>query len=655
MYSLEKIREEMAKRLELDNQAHSVVVNADNIDEALADASVQLETKLNGLEYEVVEKGSNGFLGIGKKPWKLRIYQNAEAIEAKRKSASDDLFDENTFNEEQAVVNRDGIFYVHRFGSSIKLKVIPPLGKGRNIDISEILDKVKRTDTEDFDEKLINKYAKSGTDDKYETVGSYKHIAAGDAIVSVEISKDEMHGTITVDPPAMGGADCTFDMIEKALKAQGVRAGINEDKIWEFVDVPVYSTPFEVASAVLPENGKDAYVQYNFETDASKIKAKESSSGNIDFKELNNIQNVVQGQVLAKKIAATRGKGGKTLFAKYLEAQNGKDIQVQLGKNVYFDKDGITILAGCDGQVLFENGKVSVEPLLTLDAVNIKSGNIQFVGSVIIKGVVEDGFDVRATGSIDIGGTVGKCKIESENGDIVIHQGVFGKNEGYIKAGKSLWCKFVQETKIEVEENLIATDSLMNCEVTAMKNIILHGKKAQITGGNLFATEEICARTVGSPGGGATTTLSVGLDPRAKKKLDDFQERLAILVKELESLDMDISTLENTKKVRRSLPKEKEENLKKLMERKGEILSESKEINKEVEALQAHLRDLKTVGRVKVEGVTYPGTKIYVRDVLDEVHTEVSSCTFYFENSFAKRGKYEPPAIDVTKGPEGYK
>lgn len=654
MYSLDKIRDELSKRLQIDKGLNSVEVNASTIDEALADASVQLETKLNGLEYEVVEKGSRGFLGIGKKPWKLRIYQNPEVTAAKRKTSSDELFDESEFEEKEKVANRDGLFYVRHFGSSIKLKVVTPLGNGRAIDVAEVMDAVKRPDTQSFDEKLINKYIKNGTDGKYETIGSYNHIAAADAIISVEISSDEMHGTITVDAPAMSGAECTPEQIEIALKAQGVRCGINEEKISEFVDNPVYGTPFEVASAILPENGKDSYVQYNFETDRSKLKARESEQGNIDFKELNNIQNVVTNQVLAVKIAATRGKGGKTLYGHYLEALNGKDIQVQLGQNVHFDRDGVTILASCDGQVIFENGKISVQPLLTLDAVNIKSGNIKFVGAVIIKGAVEDGFDVRATGTIDIGGTVGKCNIESENGDIVIHQGVFGKNEGSIKAGKSLWCKFVQETKIEVEENVVATDSLMNCEVTAMKNIVLYGKKAQITGGTLFATEEICARTVGSPGGGATTTLSVGVDPRAKKKLDELIEQQNDLIKELKNLEMDISTLENMQKVRRSLPKDKEESLKKFRGRKDEILSESSEINKEIEALQTHLRELKAVGKVKVEGTTYPGTKIYVRDVVDEVRTEVTNCTFYYENAFAKRGKYQPPALDFSKGPEGY-
>ena len=75
MVSIEKIREEMQKRLSIDSELHHVEVNASTIDEALADASVQLDMNTSCLEYEVVERGSNGFLGIGKKPWKLRIYQ----------------------------------------------------------------------------------------------------------------------------------------------------------------------------------------------------------------------------------------------------------------------------------------------------------------------------------------------------------------------------------------------------------------------------------------------------------------------------------------------------------------------------------------------------------------------------------------------------
>ena len=86
MVTLEKIREEMKERLDIDTKMHNVDVNADNIDEALADAAVQLDTKTGNLEYEVVEKGSTGFLGLGKKPWKLRVYQNPNTIARTKKS-----------------------------------------------------------------------------------------------------------------------------------------------------------------------------------------------------------------------------------------------------------------------------------------------------------------------------------------------------------------------------------------------------------------------------------------------------------------------------------------------------------------------------------------------------------------------------------------
>ena len=71
MVTREKLREDMQTLLQVDKNLHFVEVNADTIDEALADAVVQLDTKLSNLHYEVVEKGSDGILGLGKKPWKI--------------------------------------------------------------------------------------------------------------------------------------------------------------------------------------------------------------------------------------------------------------------------------------------------------------------------------------------------------------------------------------------------------------------------------------------------------------------------------------------------------------------------------------------------------------------------------------------------------
>ena len=652
MVNLDKVRQDMKELLSVDRELHFVDVNADTIDEALADAAVQLDTKVSNLQYEIIERGSDGFMGLGKKHWKLKIYQDPNTVKKVTKLASDGLFDNE--DAEDAVINqnRDGMFFVRRFKSDIMLKVILPLGDGTEVELRDVLDEVKRDDTVDYDEDLIKKLIKQGTDHEYNVIGQYKHVAAGDVIIGVEVSKDEMSGCVVVSPPSGSGSEASEEMIKRALMSQGVvEACFNIERIREFVDRPVYNEPFEVASAILPVDGHDAYISYNFETDPKKLKAKVSETGQINYKELNQIQNVIADQPLAQKIPAERGKGGKTLFGRYLEAKNGKDIQIQLGANVHLDRDGVTIKADIDGEVMLVNGKVTVEPIKYLDAVNVKTGDVKFVGTVVIKGNVEEGYKVEAT-NIEVNGIVDKSRLEA-TGNIIVRQGIFGKGEGYIKAGKSLWAKFINETTVEVEENVIVYDSIVNSNVTAMKNIVVKGKKAQIIGGHLLATEEICAKKIGSPGGGTETILEVGIDPRAKKRLEELQTMQAKSTKEYENCDLDVQNLEQQKKLRKKLPQEKEEKLKGLKERCNQISADLEEMTKEINTIQAHLRELKAVGKVKVESNVYAGVKVYVRDVLDEVKIDTPGVTFYYEKSFSKRGPYEPPALTLEE-PDGY-
>lgn len=654
MVDLDRIRKDMKALLEVDKELHSVDVHADSIDEALADAAVQLDTKVSNLQYEVIEKGSDGFLGLAKKPWKLKIYQDPSTIKKVQKLASEGLLENEEEGMEQESLDRDGLFYVRHFKSDIMLKVLLPLGNGSEIQLKDVMDEIKRQDTISFDEELVKKYVKQGTEKDYLVVGQYKHIAAGDVVIGVDVTKDELKGSIIVSPPSMSGSEASPDMIKRALLAQGViEPCINEEKITEFVDHPVYNIPYEVASAVMPVDGHDAYISYNFETDTKNLKAKVSETGNINYKELNQIQNVIAGQPLAQKIAAERGKGGKTLFGRYLEAKNGKDIQIQLGQNVSFDRDSVTIKADIDGEVMLINGKISVEPIKYLDAVNVKTGDIKFVGTVVIKGNVEEGYKVEAT-NIEVNGIVDKSRLEA-TGNIIVRQGIFGKGEGYIKAGKSLWAKFINETTVEVEENVTVYDSIVNSNVTAMKNIVVRGKKAQIIGGHLLATEEICAKKIGSPGGGTETILEVGIDPRAKKRLDELQALQSKATKEYENCDLDMQNLEQQKKLRKKLPAEKEEKLKELKERCNQISQELEEMTDEIDKIQSHLRELKAIGKVKCEDTIYSGVKIYVRDALDEVKMDVKKVTVFYDDSskLTKRGDYEPPAL-AEEQPDGY-
>ena len=654
MVTLEQIRTDLEKLLEIDKDLHYVEVHADTLDEALADAAVQLDCRVAVLEYEIIEAGSDGFMGMMKKPWTIRANVNASQIKKTKKTDIEDIFADDEFAQEEVHVDRDGLFYVRYFDDKINLKVLLPIGEGKPVVLKEVLQKVKNSGTLSLDEAAIKRYVANGTGGVYEPVGQYQHNKAADAIFTVELSNDEMKATITASSPAIGGAEITPEAIKGKLESYGVVAGILNDKIDEFVDMPIYGIPYTVAEAILPVDGRDAYIAYQFETDRSKLKMMQNDAGQINYKERNQIQNVVEGQPLAQKMLPERGKAGKTITGRYLEAKNGKDIPLPLGKNVQVDSDGRTIIATTNGQVMLINDKIHVEPILEVNEVTIKTGNITFLGTVRVKGNVEDGFSIKASGNIEVGGAVGKCVLEAD-GNIVVNQGIMGRDEGFIKAGKSLWAKFIQNTKVEVEEYVVVQDAIMNSDITSNKKILLVGKNAKIIGGHLFATEEIHAKVIGSSGGGSETVLEVGFDPRAKKRLLDLQERQSGIIKELDNLDLDISTLENMKKVRKSLPGDKEENLKKLKKRHDEISIESEQMTEEIQQIQQHLRELKVIGKISVANTIYAGVKIYIRDVKEDIRTDEKAVTFVLENIFVRHNKYEPLSQeDAKRVPDGY-
>ena len=74
-----------------------ITVTAKTVDEAVTKALIELETTSDKLEYEVVDKGSTGFLGIGAKPAIIRA-KKKESIEDK---AMDFLNITAAYNQEE--------------------------------------------------------------------------------------------------------------------------------------------------------------------------------------------------------------------------------------------------------------------------------------------------------------------------------------------------------------------------------------------------------------------------------------------------------------------------------------------------------------------------------------------------------------------------
>ena len=647
MVTLQELREYMRDRATDDRARRSVQVTAASIEEALGEASVELDLPVKKLEYEVLAKGSRGVFGMNKKDYILIVYEGDEEEEAG--GDGDDLgIDFDLIGATDRVdANKDGVVVVRLSSDGALLRVTPPDGKGKRAQHRTAVEMLERRGVENYDDNLVARVVKQA-DGQFVRVGEFSYNPANDSILAVNITDREMQASITVHRPGPGGIDQSAESILAFLKNNGVIHGIRDEVITELELNPVYDEQVVVAEGENPRDGADAKIIYNFDFDRSEIKLKEKN-GRVDFREMNLIQNVVEGQVLAKKTPAETGSPGRTVTGKLIPAKDGKDTSIGIGKNVELEEDGMSIRATINGQVILTADKINVEPIYVVQGdVNLKSGgNVIFLGTVFVKGSVDDGFKVKASGNIEVLGNVGKAELDAE-GDIVVHQGITGKGGGRIQSGKSVWAKFIENARVEAGEFVVASDGIINSQVIANKKVVCQGKRATIVGGNLKAAEEIHAKALGSVAG-SETVLEVGYDPRTKEKMAQLEEKIAAFDESLEEINLNIHTLENLKKANKELPEDKAAFLEEITAKRDEMMLEKEHLLEEVRKIQEYLSSLKVRGKISASSRVFPGVRIYIKDAYLEVRNEFNAVTFINEANVVKITQYEELDEDLSR------
>lgn len=623
-----------------------VNVSGDSLEDALHQASIELGVPLRKIEYEILERGSRGMLGVGRKPYLLLAYPAREK-QGEEAGESDTKIDLSLLADQDEETDRDGGVFVRMTPDGIMLKVTKPVGSGSRATERQAMEKLLQRTDDGIDKGRVAKVVKLAQGE-FIKVGDFQYDPSADASLSVELADAEMKAYLMAYPPGEGGADPAFDQIVSFLEMNGVVEGIDDEAIARFVDDPLYREAVLVARGIPAKNGADAAVRYSFDLDPSHVTLKETN-GRVDFKELNLVQNVVQGQVLARKEEAKRGEPGRTVTGKLLPATDGKDIAMPVGKNVRQSEDGRSAVAEINGQVVVNAGKITVEPVHVIAGdVNLRTGNILFLGTVLVKGNVDDGFTVKAAGNIEVMGSVGKSNLDAE-GDIIVHQGIAGKNSGTVRCGRSVWAKFIENARVESGDLVVVSDGIMNCQVLADRKIICRGKRASIVGGQLKAVEEINAKTLGSVAG-SETTLEVGYDPKRKEKLASLESTREQYQNQLEDLKLNMSTIENLVKSGRSVSDDKKAYYQELKEKKVTLQGEIRKIDGEVQELRDYLADLKVAGRISASGTVYPGVRISIKDAFLEVRNEFKAVTFVSDKNTVKVTKYEESDEDVTIG-----
>jgi len=634
--TLEQLKDYMRQRAEEDRTIRSVTVSAPSLEEALSSAAVELGVPNSRVEFDVVQKGTAGILGVGRKTWTILAYEAAK--KAKKAAAEDGGFlpdlDSAGGNEALTI---DSLIYVRMWSDGVYLKVTPAQGGGQPTTEELALEALHSRGVRDINRQVVKGAVKlcTGT---YGKVGEYNHNPANDTLINVGVEDQEMRGTVTLTSPGMGGGDVSREDIEVMLRNSGVVYGWDDAAIDALVDEPIYSQRVPVALGTKPVNGSDAKITYFFDTSV-KIKPREIE-GKVDFKELNTIRNVLKGEELAKKEPAQKGIPGRTVSGRMLPAKDGRDVAFDLGNNVQLSKDGLRLVSTADGQVMLLQGRVTVETVMIIAGdVDTSVGNINFLGSVIVKGSVSDGFTVKAVGNIEVMGNVGKAVLET-HADIIVHQGINGGGEGRVSAGQSIWSKFIQNATAEAGLYVIVSDGVLHSRVVAGKKILCKGKRAKIVGGYLRASEEINASSLGAIGSGETI-LEVGIDPKVKEQMVTLNNEVEALGKEFNGANLNLQSLLKQERVIKILPPDKLAMKKALVTKVAGIKAQLTKATDTLEKHRKDIEDLQASGKISSSGVVYPGAKVIIKDVELDIIREYNSVTFVRDGNLIRPIKYE--------------
>jgi len=429
--------------------------------------------------------------------------------------------------------------------------------------------------------------------------------------VAVSVSEDRMSAFVQLMDPDAAGA-LSKEGLEQLLKANGVVFGILEDAIADFVINPLsyVSGPLLIAQGIHPVPGEDGFIENLFNPEFRQRKPMELEGGAVDYRQLMQLSNASKGQLIAQRVLPTKGTPGMAVTGESIPGKDGKEVRFKLGKNVVVDAEKMNMYAVIDGLVtVTDRGKINVFPVYEVNGdVDYSVGNIDFIGTVVVRGSVLTGFRVKAAGDIRITGGVEGAEVEAE-GSVDIASGIFAAGKGFVKAGVDVKSSFMQEANVYAGQNVIVSQSILHSNVRAGKSVICKGVKGLIVGGSAQAGEYIQARTVGNTTSTATA-LEVGVSPELRAELVQLRSSMKHISENLDKTEKALTLLDQMAAAG-TLTQEKFDMRTKLQAARRAATEELAAARERIWEIESSLEDIEKA-MVEITGTVYAGTKVVI-------------------------------------------
>lgn len=456
--------------------------------------------------------------------------------------------------------------------------------------------------------------------------------------ITVSISPDEMQAVVQIFPP-FGGKPVAKEDLLKSLADNGVVIQPDESQLDEIMLTGKSNRVSLTLWGTKPQPGSDARVEILFDKEKEKTVPVELEDGRVDYRDVGAIESVTKGQVLAQKIPASLGAPGMTVKGREVTPVSGKDASLPHGKGTDLSADGLQVLAAIDGCPVFEGNKICVLPVYEVRGdVNFSTGNVEFIGNVVVKGNITSGFTVKAAGNVDVFGNVEDAIIEA-GGKVSIRGGAYGRGKAQVIAGDDISVRFSENATLKTKGSLKVGEHAVHSRLIANKKILVGGKKGLIVGGIARAGEEVKCRTIGNHLA-TPTEIEVGVNPEEREELKSLEKKVEMDQENLNKTQRAIEGLKQIQAQVGDLPPVKKDLLIKLTRTQFQLMGQLKQAVERKALLEESLKQA-TSGKVGAAERIYPGTKITIKRAVLLVNEELKFVSLYEKNDEVKAGTFK--------------
>jgi hypothetical protein len=519
--------------------------------------------------------------------------------------------------------NKEDGLYVH---------VYPPYEGKKAVDVAEAVYYIDNKHISDCDMAQLNDAFKKGAAEEVcVKVSSQKPIPVSE-YGDYRMSRDCMTVEVVFYPGFVGASQLSVEEIQKDLASLGVNTGIDEEVIKNFVAKNEYFESFIIAKGKETREGSDGFITYNFNVDL-KPTPKMNDDGTVDFHTLENVNHVLKGDVVAVMTPEDKGEAGSDVMGRSVLPRKVRRVLFRYGKNLSISEDGLKLISNVSGHVTLEGEKVFVSNVLELVDVDASTGDINYDGSVMVKGNVLAGFSVKASEDITVAGIVEGATLDA-GGNITLNRGVQGMNKAVIRAKGNVVSKFIESALLVEIGGKLETDSILHSKVNAKGSITATGKNGLIVGGEVKSVVLVQAKNFGNAMG-TNTVVGVGVDPSAKRRVDELKDNLQKLGANKIQLNQILDALRKKQEQDGALTPDKRELQQKTMRNLIMLEKELADEKAQLEDLRGQLEE-DANARIKVNGNMYVGVKMVFGDQSYFVKEKYTFCQFMKEKAEIK-------------------